>query len=139
MEEHHGRPAATVPTCWKCGYVLSGLTVDSACPECGTPVWSGPPPVVISRDARSSRTWGVASLVSFFVFLGPLAALAAIPAIVLANRALRSCRAGKADQESIAGAKAGRRLGWITVWLSIGFVAVAAGFVGLDHLGVRLF
>lgn len=107
------------PTCWKCGYELSGLKVDDVCPECAGPVWSRPPIEQASKFASRSLTWGVVSLVLFFACIGPLAGLAAIPALVYASKARLEVRQGLVEASQIGGARAGAILGWITVGLSM--------------------
>ena len=112
------------PTCWNCGYELSGLKVDDACPECGTPIWSRPVPTTTSPDAQSALTWGIVALCLFFVCLGPLAGLLAIPAVVKANRALEDVRVGRIPASAASNARTGRILGWITIVLSLLLVGV---------------
>jgi predicted RNA-binding Zn-ribbon protein involved in translation (DUF1610 family) len=114
------------PTCWKCGYELSGLKVDDLCPECGCAVWSRPPIQQASQYASRSLTWGIVSIALFFACLGPLAGLLAIPAITYASKANAEVRQGLIDKSQLGGAKAGMILGWITAGLSIAALAVYA-------------
>ncbi|MEM7623529.1 MAG: hypothetical protein AAF235_10055 [Planctomycetota bacterium] len=123
-------------TCWKCGYDLRGMGVDDACPECGNPVWSTPPPDEAVADARSAMTWGIVSLVLFFACLGPIAGFLAIPAIVKANRVMKLYNTGKISENATRGARTGRTCGWISAGLSIAFTLVYAIFFGFAFLGV---
>tara|TARA_R110000782_G_scaffold57258_13_gene119680 strand:+ start:5821 stop:6207 length:387 start_codon:yes stop_codon:yes gene_type:complete len=111
--------AKVPPTCWKCGYELSGLKVDDLCPECGCAVWSRPPIEQATQNASRSMTWGIVSLVLFFACLGPLAGLLAIPAVTYASKANTEVRQGLIDKSQISGAKTGLILGWITIGLSL--------------------
>jgi len=112
-----------LPTCWNCGYELSGLRVEGHCPECGTPIWSqGGPALQANGDASAALVWGVVSLVLFFTCLGPLAGFVAIPAITKGGRYQAEVRAGRALPNGSA--KAGLICGWIAAGLSIGVVAL---------------
>lgn len=108
------------PRCWKCGFELSGIRVDGVCSECGTPIWSRPglDPVLL-RNAKLATGWGVASIVLFFVCLGPLAGFVGIPAVVFGSRVRRAITAGEVDPAQAGGARLGFWLGWITIGLSI--------------------
>jgi len=123
------------PTCWNCGYELTGIRVDGSCPECGTPVWSRPEPTYASPDAQQALIWGIVSLCLFFVCLGPLAGLVAIPAVVKANRALEDVHTGRVPPAAASNAKAGKVLGWITISLSLAFVALYVLLIGAGMLG----
>lgn len=118
--------AKVPPTCWKCGYELSGLKVDDLCPECGCAVWSRPPVQQATLYASRSLTWGIVSLVLFFACLGPLAGLLAIPAITYASKANAEVRQGLIEKSQLSGAKTGLILGWITIGLSLLAVCVYA-------------
>lgn len=122
---------ATRPTCWSCGYELSGIRVDDRCPECGVAVWSRPQgdAASISR-AKHALGWGIASLVLFFVCLGPLAGFVAIPAVVIGGRVRRDIRHGVVQREMVGGANAGFWIGWVIISLSLLYVGVAILFFG---------
>lgn len=112
------------PTCWKCGYALTGLRVDDVCPECGTPVWSSPPGPDVVDSAQRAMWWGVASLVLLFVCLGPLAGFVAIPAITNGRHALELERTGRIPASAVRGARTGLYCGWATVVLSVALAIV---------------
>lgn len=114
----------TTPRCWNCQYELTGLQVDDQCPECGTPVWSQRPPAVAAEAAHKAFVWGLLSLVLLFVCLGPLAGLLAIPALQYAKQAEREVKAGLLSPEQVRGARSGRIMAWVSVWISLAFIAV---------------
>ena len=121
------------PSCWKCGYVLSGLGVDDLCPECGTPVWSFKDPDAdhpgLSKTASSAMTWGLVSLVPFFACLGPIAGLVAIPAIIKGKEVRAIAKAGSVPPSIAGNAKAGLICGWITASLSIVTILIYGGLL----------
>lgn len=45
-------PLARAPTCDRCGYSLTGMSMESRCPECGEPVVES-----LGPDARSGTIW----------------------------------------------------------------------------------
>lgn len=122
------------PTCWKCGYDLTGLQVTGSCPECATPVWSGVAPTAAGQAYSDALTWGIVSLVLLFVCLGPLAAFVAIPAVVKGKQAMDDVAAGRLPMSSIQSAKTGRTLGWVTIWLSVAFTALYAVILFLNFM-----
>ncbi|MEM0983454.1 MAG: hypothetical protein AAGI17_05850 [Planctomycetota bacterium] len=126
------------PTCWKCGYELSGLAIDGNCPECGTDIWSAEPVVERSEDAKSAMIWGIVAIVTFFACLGPIAGFVAIPAILKANRAKAAVRTGRFSQDQIEGATTGLVLGWITAGLSMAVVGFYAIFFLIFVLGTLI-
>ena len=119
-----------IPTCWKCGYDLRGLQVTDVCPECGTPVWSTPPGLgeqpaeAVCRDAKQAQQWGIASLLLLVVCLGPLSVALAIPAIVYGSRARAAVKSGRISPESAKGSMTGLVCAWITVGLSLAYIAL---------------
>jgi len=108
-----------VPSCWNCGYALSGLQVDDLCPECGKPVWSRPPLHQASEYASKSQTWGIVAIVLMFACIGPLAGFVAIPALVYASKARAEVRQGLIEASQVSPATTGLVLGWITIGLSV--------------------
>lgn len=115
----------TRPTCWKCGYALTGLRVDSKCPECGTPIW-GPRMGSTEGDRLAGRilSWGIASLCLTFALLGPLAALLTVPAFA-ANRKFRALvEAGGAAPSQVRCAKAGTTCARIAVAASMVYLGL---------------
>ena len=110
----------TRPTCWSCGYELSGMRVDDRCPECGVEIWSRPIGDAASiKRAKHALGWGIESLITFFLCIGPLAAFVAIPAVVMGGRVRRDVREGRVAREVVGGAGAGFWMGWIVIGLSI--------------------
>lgn len=124
----------TGPTCWKCGYALSGLQVDDLCPECGTPVWSQKPAEKSYEGAQKAQLWGLLALVLFFACLGPLASILAVVALRYAKEAEAEVRYAASGQRAPSGIRTGRICAWITIGLSIAIVAFYA--VGLLLVGV---
>ncbi|MGP1272964.1 MAG: hypothetical protein ACTS22_06500 [Phycisphaerales bacterium] len=72
-----------------------------------------------ARRARNALGWGIASIVLFFVCLGPLAGLVGIPAVVFGSDVRRSIVSGAVDPSQAGGASAGFWLGWVTIGLSL--------------------
>ncbi|MBZ0172633.1 MAG: hypothetical protein K8E66_09665, partial [Phycisphaerales bacterium] len=109
-----------VPTCWNCGYELTGLRVDDLCPECGTPIWSQKPADASYEAAQKAQLWGVVALALFFACIGPLAVIPAIAALGHARAAERETRYGTPGGLTPPGIRVGRICAWITIVLSAG-------------------
>lgn len=124
------------PTCWQCGYLLTGLGVDDRCPECGTPVWSSPgidhALQKVQKHASNAQLWGILSLALFFACLGPLSAIMTIPVFVSASRAKRAMTEGRVRKSQVSGLTAGIVCAWITLSLTI----LSVGFYGLILFGL---
>lgn len=122
-------PSASTPTCAHCGYPLTGLRVDDACPECNRPVWSNAPSQWehFCDDASTGLKCGVASIILFFLCLGPIAGVIAIPAILKAKRIKRVLGPSPAWPKELRHGSLGGRLGWGAAVLSI--VALASWLV----------
>ena len=122
-------PTST-PTCWQCGYTLSGLGVDGQCPECGTPVWSSrgidQSLQKVQRHASNAQLWGILSLVFFFGCVGPLAAFATIPVFISAKRAKRAMTAGRISKTQVSSLTADLVCAWITIGLTCLVVGIYA-------------
>jgi hypothetical protein len=117
------------PTCWNCGYDLRGLPVEGTCPECGTPIWSFPPARAAAEradEAQRVTNWGIASILLFFLCLGPVAALVAIPALIDGHHLLARARRGEIAPSATGNAALGVWLAWATVVLSVLAVLVIA-------------
>lgn len=96
------------------------MRVDDRCPECGVEIWSRPVCDAASiKRAKHALGWGIASLVLFFVCLGPLSAFVAIPAVVMGGRVRRDVREGRIARELVGGAGAGFWMGWFVIVLSV--------------------
>ncbi len=120
------RSEGDTPTCWNCGYELSGLQVDDVCPECATPVWSRRAfdPFDQRKRAGQALAWSIAALVLLFVCLGPLAGILAVPAIMISTNIKREC--GGDWPHDLNNARAAWWIGWVAAVLSILFVIVYA-------------
>lgn len=128
---HANDPSAShEPRCWNCGYGLSGLRVDSLCPECGTPIYAGPPPQQAASGTQNVLIWGIVSIVTLFACIGPLAGLVAIYPIIKGGRILRHAKAANVPKYATQPAKTGFILAWITAGLSI-LIVVGYGAVFL--------
>lgn len=125
-------PPGSQPTCWKCGYVLSGLRVDGACPECNTPIW-GPRENASDREtgklANEILVWGIVSLCLTFVCLGPLGGLVAIPAFVKHRQFRILNNAGAAAPGHAGTAKAGIICARVAAIISIALVVLYAALL----------
>jgi hypothetical protein len=119
------------PTCWKCGYNLTGLAVDGLCPECGTPVWSQKPANVSYEAAQKAQFWGLISLALFFACIGPLAVFPAFSALWYAREADRETRFGTSGGLAPGGIRTGRICAWITIVLSAATIAFWVGAVAI--------
>lgn len=125
----------TQPTCWKCGYNLSGVRVDGRCPECGTPIWSVPPAAAGSSTATVALVLGILGLVLCVTCIGPLAIGLAIPAIIIGRRASVEAVALQGHHSSARStAKAGVICGWVTVGLSVLIALIWVAFVAAEVL-----
>ncbi len=120
----------TTPVCWNCSYELTGMRVESRCPECGVDIWSQPkinPHLV--KDAKNAMIWGIVALTTYFLCLGPLAGFVAIPAITIGSRVRRAVRENTFPPESASGANAGFWMGWSVVGLSLLWVLLIFVFL----------
>ena len=121
------RPAeAPPPTCWSCGYELTGLRVEDDCPECGFAIWSSA--IVIHsgksdvlNDALNARRLGVAAIIISVPF-GPASLIAAIPAIIVGRRALGKWHSANVLPRGLRIARIGVNLGWLAVGLSSAWI-----------------
>jgi hypothetical protein len=128
-------PPPTQPTCWKCGYNLSGVRVDGQCPECGNPIWSVPPGAVDDKIATTAFILGVSGVVTCLMCIGPLAIGLGIPAIILGRKASVESVATQGRPSASRGtAKAAVILGWVTVGLSVLFGLIWGGLVAAEFL-----
>ena len=121
------------PTCWKCGYALSGLRVDGVCPECNTPIW-GPRVEATDKEtdslANSILVWGIVSLCLTFVCLGPLAGFLTIPAFVKNKKFRILYESGAATRSQAGTVKAGMICARIAALVSIALVALYVAVFG---------
>lgn len=108
--QHWATPPNT-PLCWNCGYDLSGLAIDTKCPECGTPVWSRPPAQPTDPDANRAMIWGIASLVASVACIGPIGI---IPAAVALTYASKATARGVVNDGALTTGK-------ITAWVTIAY------------------
>lgn len=128
-------PPPTQPTCWKCGYNLSGVRVDGQCPECGTPIWSVPPAAAGSSTATVALVLGILGLVLSVTCIGPLAIGFAIPAIIIGRKASVEAVALQGNHSSARStARAGVICGWVTVGLSVLIALIWVAFVAAEAL-----
>jgi hypothetical protein len=121
-----------VPRCATCGYELTGLRVDGACPECGAPVWSpaqGQDPYLAL--GVTSLVCGVLSLVACLSF-GPFSVLPAGAGIVTGEIAVRKYRKAGISATGRGLAVAGRITSWIGMALGVVIGGIFAYFIALD-------
>lgn len=101
------------------------MRVESRCPECGVDIWSQPKVnPIIAKDAKNALYWGIASLVTYFICLGPFAAIVAIPAVTIGGRVRREVRKGRIPAEAASGASAGYWMGGAVIALSLFWLIV---------------
>ncbi|MBX3403414.1 MAG: DUF4190 domain-containing protein [Phycisphaeraceae bacterium] len=129
-------PAALPPpTCWKCGYNLSGVRVDGQCPECGNPIWSVPPSASDDKVATTAFILGISGVVTCVLCIGPLAIGLGIPAIILGRKASIEAVALQGRPGSSRGtARAAVILGWVTVGLSVLWGLFWGGLIAAEFL-----
>lgn len=119
------------PTCWRCGYDLTGLRVEGSCPECGVSILPGPMIPTPAMHAQNAMVWGAASLA--IVLLCPFGVTGVVALVPLwyARRAREAVAAGRASREQIRAAAVGRVLAWAAIVVSVGILGLyALGFVG---------
>lgn len=106
--------------CVSCGYNLTGVTIGSVCPECGTPVDES-----ILRRRETERTCGAAtaSMVLGILSLAVCAPLG-IVALILYGIAIREIDRGGYSKSARTFAKAGLIMGIIGTILSFIWVPV---------------
>jgi len=120
------------PTCWSCGYDLSGVRVDAECPECGTPIWSRPEPAAVNSTGQTAFVLGIVALIifcgAFFTCAcaSPIGGAVGIPAVILGRRGLEDVRTGRASRDKASMAKASLICGWIAIGLSITLIGALA-------------
>lgn len=90
------------PRCWSCGYDLTGLRVEGACPECGTSIWSSSPRAPLRPSEKLASVLGVVSLL--MPCFGPFACIPGVVAVTLSLRTLHRASAGRASHEAVSGA-----------------------------------
>ena len=101
------------------------MRVDDRCPECGVDIWPRPTGDAESiRRAKHALGWGIASLVTFFLCIGPLALFVGIPAVVMGGRVRRDVREGRVSSELVSGASAG-------YWMGLSVIVVSAIVIAL--------
>lgn len=128
-------PPPIQPTCWKCGYNLSGVRVDGQCPECGNPIWSVPPAATDDKVATAAFILGITGLVTCVMCIGPLAIGLGIPAIILGRKASVEAVANQGRPGASRGtARAGVILGWVTVGLSVLMGLLWGGLIAAEFL-----
>ena len=127
-----------IPSCWNCGYELTGMKVEDRCPECGVDVWSRPPTDFEKemRTAKNALIWGVVAIVTFFACLGPFAGFIAIVPLVMIS-SIRSRFGPKRDWPTeVSSALTAGKLAWITIALSVlGIAVYGAFFLSMIVLG----
>lgn len=130
----HGRQPfqASVLTCIRCGYNLTGVTIGGSCPECGTPVdesIAGTNQGASSSKAIASMVLGICALPGCFVYGIPALVLGVL-AVGLGYSALNDIREGKVSQSARSQAMTGIICGGIATGLVvvaiIGFVILIA-------------
>ena len=128
-------PRGDEPTCWNCGYVLRGLKVEDACPECGQKIW-GPRTRSSEADGLATKVmvWGIVSLCTFFVCIGPLAGLLTIPAFVYYGKFRALHKAGAATVGEAKTAKSGIICARIAAVLSVLVMIVYVGLFAMGEL-----
>ncbi len=98
-----------------CGYELRGISVESACPECGQPVWHSATHVpTTSGYAIASLVLGICSLMACTCYGLPSLPLGII-GIVFGELASRQVKLGTRGGPSKGMALAGRICSWVGV------------------------
>ncbi|MCR9075495.1 MAG: DUF4190 domain-containing protein [bacterium] len=110
------------PRCSFCGYVLSGLSVNQNCPECGKPIWDSNSQLPTSGFAITSMVLGIVSVVSCVLY--------GLPSLVLGPLALVFSHLGKNQLRD--GVRAGATRGFCIAgfWTGIGGITLGAVYVG---------
>jgi hypothetical protein len=123
-------PAAVVrsadPRCSFCGYVLSGLSVNQNCPECGKPIWDSNAQLPTSGFAITSMVLGIISVISCVMY--------GLPSLVLGPLALVFCHMGRNQLRD--GVRAGATRGFCNAGFWTGLVGTVLGAVYIGFVVV---
>lgn len=86
-------PGRVVPRCRRCGYDLTGLRVEEACPECGASIWPSADELISwarrEGKALSDCGWAAAAAVLLWFVFPPLGLLTNAAAMYWAFTAFR--------------------------------------------------
>jgi len=107
--------------CVSCGYDLTGITLGSRCPECGSVVRFGGPDLPGSGKAVTSLVLGILSIVGCFVYGLPAIIMGGL-AIIFAQIAKSDIRSNKVSANSRGLATAGFVCGIIGTSLGVVYV-----------------
>ena len=106
------------PRCVSCGYELTGITVESRCPECGQPVWGSAQAKPTSGYAIASLVLGILSTVSCVLYGVPPLIFGTL-GVIFGEIAVRHAKQGRAGGSTRGMALAGRICSWVGLAVSI--------------------
>jgi len=111
--------------CLRCGYDLTGITIGSACPECGAPVTPAFQSAMMptSGKAIASLVLGICSIVTCMLY-GIPAIVCGVLAIVFYKKASYQISAGERTLQSRSMAKAGLICGIVGLCLGMTYLII---------------
>lgn len=115
--------------CVSCGYDLTGITLGSRCPECGSVVRFGGPDLPGSGKAVTSLVLGILSIVGCMIY--------GLPAIIMGGLAIIFAQIARTDMRSNKVSPNSR--GLATAGLVCGIIGTSLGVLYVGFFAVMIF
>lgn len=119
--------APTDPRCTFCGYILTGLSVNEKCPECGKPIWDSNISPPTSGLSIASMVLGIVSIMSCMAY-GLPALITGPLAIIFGEISIRQFKRGERAGSTRGFSLTGRICGWIGFTIGATILGIGVWF-----------